>query len=68
MGAFAYYFYFGGIGLLGNVGNGVKLIHFTITVGLSALLYFFILDLLGLKEVKDIKKIVAIKVFKKKIA
>lgn len=60
MGIFAYYAYNLGIGVLGG-GKGVQLVYFLIVVGLSALLYFAILDGLGLKEAKDIKKIIRIK-------
>ena len=67
MGVFAYYFYNFGAGFIGT-STSLKLLYFLVTVGLSAVLYFVILDFLGLKEAKDIKKIVRIKYLQRKAA
>ncbi|MDO5302122.1 MAG: murein biosynthesis integral membrane protein MurJ [Tissierellia bacterium] len=59
MGLFCYFFFFRlGAGIIVK-SKGVVFLYFLLTIFLSAGVYFVILDLLGLKEVKDVKKIVA---------
>lgn len=67
MGLFAYYLYFTGLNFIG-ANRMLQLILFLVTVGVSSILYFGILDLLGLKEAKDIKKIIHIRWAKRKRA
>ena len=67
MGLFAYYLYFTGLNFIG-ANQMLQLILFLVTVGVSSILYFGILDLLGLKEAKDIKKIIHIRWAKRKRA
>lgn len=67
MGVFAYFLYFTGLDFIG-ANRVLQLVLFLVTVGLSSILYFVILDFLGLKEAKDIKKIIQIRWAKRKRA